>query len=128
METHAVRSHEPRQALFKDGLGIRYRREASDGPLDVLVLRDTFAPIPSFEFLLRERINRLAHVRSESFARVLDVEHVPDGAKLAIVSQAVPGVRLSRMLSVAEQNLIPLDLDSALYFIQQLLGAMAELH
>ena len=128
METNAARAQEPRQALFKDGLGTRYRRDGSDGPLDVLILRDTFASIPSFEFLIRERINRLAHVRSESFARVLDLEHVPDGAKLAIVSKAVPGVRLSKMLSVAEQNLIPLDLDSALYFIQQLLGAMAELH
>ena len=128
METNAARVHEPRQALFKDGLGTRYRREGSDGPLDVLVLRDTFASIPSFEFLLRERINRLAHIRSESFARVLDLEHVPDGAKLAIVSKAVPGVRLSRMLAVAEQNLLPLDIDSALYLVQQLLGAMAELH
>ena len=128
METNAARVHEPRQALFKDGLGARYRRDGSDGPLDVLVLRDTFASIPSFEFLLRERINRLAHVRSESFARVLDLEHVPEGAKLAIVSKAVPGVRLSRMLAVAEQNLLPLDIDSALYFTQQLLGAMAELH
>jgi PEGA domain len=128
METNAARAQEPRQALFKDGLGTRNRRDGSDGPLDVLVLRDTFASIPSIEFLIRERINRLAHVRSDSFARVLDLEHVPDGAKLAIVSKAVPGVRLSRMLSVAEQNLIPLDLDSALYFIQQLLGAMAELH
>jgi PEGA domain len=128
METNAARVHEPRQALFKDGLGTRYRRDGSDGPLDVLVLRDTFASIPSFEFLIRERINRLAHVRSDSFARVLDLEHVPDGAKLAIVSKAVPGVRLSRMLAVAEQNLLPLDIDSALYLVQQLLGAMAELH
>jgi hypothetical protein len=128
METNAARVHEPRQALFKDGLGTRYRRDGSDGPLDVLVLRDTFASIPSFEFLIRERINRLAHIRSESFARVLDLEHVPDGAKLAIVSNAVPGVRLSRMLAVAEQNLLPLDIESALYLVQQLLGAMAELH
>ena len=128
METNAARVHEPRQALFKDGLGTRYRRDGSDGPLDVLVLRDTLASIPSFEFLIRERINRLAHVRSESFAQVLDVEHVPDGAKLAIVSKAVPGVRLSRMLAVAEQNLLPLDIDSALYLVQQLLGAMSELH
>jgi PEGA domain-containing protein len=128
METNAARVHEPRQALFKDGLGTRYRRDGSDGPLDVLVLRDTFASIPSFEFLIRERINRLAHIRSDSFARVLDLEHVPDGAKLAIVSKAVPGVRLSRMLAVAEQNLLPLDIDSALYLVQQLLGAMSELH
>jgi len=128
METNAARVHEPRQALFKDGLGTRYRRDGSDGPLDVLVLRDTFASIPSFEFLIRERINRLAHIRSDSFARVLDLEHVPDGAKLAIVSKAIPGVRLSRMLAVAEQNLLPLDIDSALYLVQQLLGAMSELH
>ena len=128
METNAARVHEPRQALFKDGLGTRYRRDGSDGPLDVLVLRDTFASIPSFEFLIRERINRLAHIRSDSFARVLDLEHVPDGAKLAIVSKAIPGVRLSRMLAVAEQNLLPLDIESALYLVQQLLGAMAELH
>src|SRR5262245_1444813 len=128
METNAARVHEPRQAVFKDGLGTRYRRDGSDGPLDVLVLRDTFASIPSFEFLIRERINRLAHVRSESFARVLDLEHVPDGAKLAIVSKAVPGVRLSRMLAVAEQNLLPLDIESALYLVQQLLSATAELH
>jgi len=113
METNAARVHEPRQALFKDGLGTRYRRDGSDGPLDVLVLRDTFASIPSFEFLIRERINRLAHIRSDSFARVLDLEHVPDGAKLAIVSKAIPGVRLSRMLAVAEQNLLPLDIGDA---------------
>src|SRR5262245_53122694 len=128
METNAARVHEPRQAVFKDGLGTRYRRDGSDGPLDVLVLRDTFASIPSFEFLIRERINRLAHIRSESFAQVVFLEHVPDGANFAIVSKAVPGVRLSRMLAVAEQNLLPLDIDSALYLVQQLLSAMAELH
>src|SRR5439155_17225 len=83
----------------KVGLGTRYRREGTEGPFEVLVLRDTFATIPSFEFLLRERLNRLAHVRSESIARVYDVEHVPEGAKLAIISKAVAGVRLSRMLA-----------------------------
>ena len=128
METAGTRVHEPRQATFKDGLGTRYRREGTDGLIEVLVLRDAFAPIPSFEFLVRERLNRLAHVRSEHLARVYDVEHVPDGAKLAIVSRAVPGVRLSRMLAVAEQNLLPLDVESALCLIHQLATAMAELH
>ena len=85
-------------------------------------------PIPSFEFLLRERLNRLAHVRSESIARVDDVEHVSEGAKLAIISKAVTGVRLSRMLAVAEQKLLPLDVESALGLIHQLVTAMAELH
>jgi hypothetical protein len=128
METASTRAHDPRQATFKDGLGTRYRREGTEGSFEVLVLRDTFATIPSFEFLLRERLNRLAHVRSESIARVYDVEHVPEGAKLAIISKAVPGVRLSRMLAVAEQKLLPLDVESALGLIHQLVTAMAELH
>src|SRR4026207_1357092 len=128
METNAARVHEPRQALFKDGLGTRYRRDGSDGPLDVLGLRDTFARIPSSAFCIRERIHGLAHIRSESFARVLDLEHVPDGAKLAIVSNAAPGVRLSKLLTVAEQDPLPPAIASALYLVQQLLSAMSELH
>jgi hypothetical protein len=128
METASTRVHDPRQATFKDGLGTRYAREGTDGPFEVLVLRDTFARIPSFEFLVRERVNRLAHVRSEHFARVYDVEHVPEGSKLAIVSRAVAGVRLSRMLAVAEQNLLPLDVESALCLTHQILTAMSELH
>jgi len=128
MESHASRIHDPRQAIFKDGLGARYRRDDADGPSEILVLRDAFAPIPSFEFLVRERVNRLAHVRSEHFARAYDVEHVPDGAKVAIVSRAAAGVRLSRMLAIAEQNLLPLDVESALCVLRQLLVAMSELH
>src|SRR5205814_4104809 len=43
METASTRVHDPRQATFKDGLGTRYRREGTEGPFEVLVLRDTFA-------------------------------------------------------------------------------------
>src|SRR5216110_840741 len=128
METASARAHDPRQAHFKDGLGTRHRRDASDGPCEVLVLRDAFAPIPSFEFLVRERVNRLAHVRSEHLARVYDVEHVAEGAKIALVSRSVAGVRLSRLLAVAEQNLLPLDVESAFCLIRQMLTGMAELH
>jgi hypothetical protein len=128
MESNASRVQEPRQASFKDGLGTRHRRDEVDGPVEVLVLRDAFAPIPSFEFLVRERVNRLAHVRSEHFARVDDVEHVPDGAKVAIVSRAAAGVRLSRLLAISEQNLLPLDVESALCLLRDILTAMSELH
>lgn len=128
MDTAGTRAHDPRQPIFKDGLGARYRHDSTDGPCEILVLRDGFAPIPSFEFLVRERVNRLAHVRSDHFARVYDVEHGGDGPKIALVSQSVSGVRLSRMLSIAEQNLLPLDVESALCVIQQILTAMAQLH
>ena len=60
METAGTRVHDARQAIFKDGLGTRFRHDAADGPVDILVLRDAFAPIRSFEFLVRERVNRLA--------------------------------------------------------------------
>jgi len=126
MESNASRVHG--QAIFKDGLGTRHRRDNADGPFEVLVLRDAFAPIPSFEFLVRERVNRLAHVRSEHFARIYDVEHVTEGAKVALVSRAAAGVRLSRMLAIAEQNLLPLDVESALCLLHQILTAMSELH
>jgi hypothetical protein len=79
METAGTGVHDPRQPIFRDGLGARYRADGSDGPCDILVLRDTFASIPSAEFLIRERVNRLAHVRSEQFARVFDVEHGGEG-------------------------------------------------
>ena len=128
MESNASRVHDPRQAIFKDGLGTRHRRDNAEGPFEVLVLRDAFAPIPSFEFLVRERVNRLAHVRSEHFARIYDVEHVTEGAKVALVSRAAAGVRLSRMLAIAEQNLLPLDVESALWLLHQVLTAMSELH
>jgi hypothetical protein len=128
METAGTRVHDARQAIFKDGLGTRFRHDAADGPVDILVLRDAFASIRSFEFLVRERINRLAHVRSTHFARVYDIEHVGDGPKIALISQAAAGVRLSRLLSNAEQNLLPHDTQSALYLIDRILVAMSELH
>jgi len=128
MDTAGTRVHDPRQPIFKDGLGARYRHDSAEGPCEILVLRDGFAPIPSFEFLVRERVNRLAHVRSGHFARVYDVEHAGDAPKIVLVSQSIAGVRLSRMLSIAEQNLLPLDVESALCLTHQILIAMAELH
>src|SRR5690349_12419814 len=128
METAGTVVHDPRQPLFRDGLGARYRYDGTDGACDILVLRDAFASIPSSEFLIRERVNRLAHVRSEHFARVYDVEHGGEGPKLAVISQSVPGVRLSRLLANAEQHLLPLDVESALCIIEQIVTAMAELH
>jgi serine/threonine protein kinase len=129
MDTARTRVHDPLQANFRDGLGTRYRRDGVDGPLEILLLNHQLTTIPAFEFLVRERVNRLAHVRHDCFARIRDVERASDSAAtLAVVSDRVPGVRLSRMLSVAEQNLLPLDVDSALCLIRQLVTAVALLH
>ena len=127
METAGTRG-QALQATFRDGLGTRRLRDGADGPLEVLTLQQPLSAIPTFEFLLRERVSRLASFRPPSFAHVHDIER-SEGSKLAVVSDYVPGVRLSRhVLAIAEQNLLPLDVDSALCLIRKLVSALALLH
>ena len=127
---HTARSRgEPLQATFRDGLGTRHLRDGEDGPLEVLTLPQHLTAVSTFEFLLRERVARLAQFRPPCFAHVRDVERGEAGAsKLAIVSDHVPGVRLSRMLANAEQILLPLDVNTALCLIRKLVSAVAFLH
>lgn len=129
MDTAAARVQERLQAIFRDGLGTRHRRDDGDGALEVLVLHDRITSVPTCQFLLRERVSRLTNFRHDCYARVREIERGDTGAsQLAIISDRVPGTRLSIMLAVAEQNLLPLDIDSALCMIRQLVSAVAMLH
>jgi len=129
MESARTRVHQPLQATFRDGFGTRHDKDGADGPLEILVLHEPLAGISSLEFLVRERMHRVAHVRHECFARAHDITLGEDGASnLALVSDRTPGVRLSRMLAVAEQNLLPLGIDAALCLIRQLVSAVALMH
>ena len=65
---------EPLQATFRDGLGTRHLRDGADGPLEVLTLHQHLTAVSSFEFLLRERVARLAPFRPPCFAHVRAVE------------------------------------------------------
>ncbi len=118
----------PLQATFRDGLGTRYLWDGPGGPLEVLTLHPHLGAVQTFETLVQERVTRLAQFRQPCYSHVRDVERDADASRLAVVSDQVAGVRLSRMLAIAEQNLLPLDVDSSLCLIRQLLSAVATLH
>ena len=118
----------PLQTTFRDGLGTRYLWDGAGGPLEVLTLHPHLGTVSTFESVVQERVTRLAQFRKPCYAHVRDVERDADASRLAVVSDYVPGVRLSRMLEIAEQNLLPLDVDTGLCLIRQLLSAVATLH
>jgi hypothetical protein len=113
--------------VFEDGLGKRHHNvDAGNQPLELLTLREELTAVPSFEFALRERASRLAGFRHASYGHVRGIDKT--GSTLAVVSDRVQGVRLSELLTVAEQQLLPVEIDAALCVIRQLVQAVAMLH
>lgn len=131
MNPAAARTSAPPPVVFRDGFGERRRIAAPTGTetLDVLCLRGELTAVPSFEFSLRERVSRLASFRHPFFGQVRTVERLSDPARtLALISNTVPGVRLSELLATAAQQNIALGTDAALCLIRQLVTAMATFH
>ena len=97
--------------------------------LELLRLREELALLPACEFALRERTARLANFRHTCFTRVrrIDRTAAPD-ARLIVVSEHVPGTRLSEILADTERHGLDLDINAALCLLRQLLGAVALLH
>src|SRR5581483_4366752 len=117
------------QASFLDGLGERRRATDATGaePIERLCLRPELTKIPSFEFALRERASRLAGFRHPCFARVRSIDRLNDASStLAVVSDAVRGVRLSTLLASTDRPTI--DINAAVHLIRQLVNAVAVLH
>src|SRR5436309_4355378 len=116
--------------VFQDPLGERRHIADASGAdiLELLCLRADLTSVPSFEFALRERVSRLANFRHAYYGRVRSVDRLNDGSTLALVSERVPGVRLSEILHVAEQRQLTLDINTALTLIRQLVPAVALLH
>ena len=131
MERAAVSASAPPAVAFRDGLGERRHVVDPTGheALEVLCLRGELSSVPSFEFALRERVSHLAQFRHAYYGRVRGVERLgARDATLAIVSDATPGIRLSELLATAEERRIPLDINTALCLIRQLVPAVAMLH
>jgi hypothetical protein len=120
----------PSAVVFEDGLGERrHTTGAANQPLEVLILHEELTAIPAFETSLRERLDQLAAFQHPSFARVRGAGRLTKGqARLIVASDHVPGVRLSEMLTAAEQRLIPLEIDAALCLLRQIVPAIAALH
>jgi len=119
----------PTPVVFQDGLGERRRAPDPSGAetLERLHLREELTAIPSFEFALRERASRLSAFRHAYYSRVRCVDRLgaPPPA-LALVSEAVRGVRLSTLLEKEDRPAI--DIHTALHLIRQLVSAVAVLH
>ena len=130
MSTGTAHTPAPRRAVFEDGFGKRHHAVGPGGePLEVIEFRDDFAAAPSFEPALRERVSALVGFQNTCFARVRSVQRLgQNGSKLVVISDRVPGARLSTILAVAKQHLLPLEINAALCLIRQLVPAVAALH
>jgi hypothetical protein len=114
---------------FEDGLGRRYRvKTDGDHQLEILCLRSQLTEIPSFEFSLRERVNRLAGFQHPCYAKVSKVDRLKDGrGTLALFSEFAPGVRLAELVAESERRGLALDASAALSIVQQVAAAAAGL-
>ena len=116
--------------LFQDGFGQRRLVAGTSGDqFEALTLRDELIASPVVEAALRERVERLADFQSEHFGRVRGVERAGKPVpRLILVSDHVPGVRLSTILGAAETHLLPVEMNAALCLLRQLVHAVAVLH
>src|SRR5512138_1224074 len=130
MDSAVARPPASTPVTFEDGFGQRrLALSVAHEPLEVLAFRDELTSVWSFEFALRDRVNRLASFQSEHFVRVRAVERLGKaGATLALLSDHVPGTRLSEILAQAETRLLPIETNAALGLIRQLVSAVALLH
>jgi serine/threonine protein kinase len=117
-------------ALFEDGFGERRLALGVNGDqFEVLTLRDELTQSAVVENALRDRVSRLADFQSEHFGHVRGVERAGKSVpRVMLVSDHVPGVRLSRILETAESHLLPFEMHAALCLLRQLVHAVAIFH
>ncbi len=131
METAAGHRHADSFAVtFEDGLGQRVSQVDPPNGAEVqsLVLRSAFAAVPSFEFSLRERVERLAAFQHPQFMRVVEVERIAGTTdELRVVYEATAGTRLSDLLRGAQARQVPVGINAALCVVRQLVPALAAL-
>jgi hypothetical protein len=112
---------------FADGLGLRHRVTDGADAVDRLRVDDVLSSATGFDFALRERVSRLANFRHAYYGRCRRVDRL-DGGSLALLSDAVDGARLSRVLEVAQASKLDLDVNVALCLLRQIVPAVAMLH
>ena len=115
---------------FTDRFGDRLLLFDSTGPaLEFLRLNPQLTAVPGFEAALRARVEDLKAFSHPVFARVRCVTTLDDPRPhLALVSELVPGERLSEVLRSVERHAVRPDPGAAVWLIRQLLPALAALH
>ena len=116
---------------FADRLGDRLLLIDNTGgpPLELLRVAQRLTGDPSFEPALRERVEELKPFRHPAFARVRGVSVLAEPTpQLALVSEHIPGERLSQILRAARAAGFRPDPGTALWLVRQLMPAVAALH
>ncbi len=114
--------------VFRDPLGERRRMIDSTGhEAELLCLSPELTNVATFEPAVTRTVGRLADFRHPAFPRVRSVERF-DPATVAVVSDAVHGVRLSRLLASLAERGIALEIGAALCITRELLAAIGALH
>jgi hypothetical protein len=116
---------------FADRLGDRLLLFDNTGaaPLELLRLAQRLTSDPAFEPALRERVDELKPFRHPAFARVRGVSVLAEPTpQLALVSDHIPGERLSHILRAARAAGFKPDPGTALWLVRQLMPAIAALH
>lgn len=109
---------------LSDGLGDRLLMfdNSTASPLELLRFKKEFSGVPAFEAALRQRFQQLNRLSHPSIGRVRAVKWLEAGQGLALVSNQIPGRRLSEILYEARGPTYALEL------IRQLTPALAALH
>jgi hypothetical protein len=116
--------------FFVDGIGRRLRMvDATGEEVESLRLCRELSDAPSTEPALIERAGRLGAFSHPSFAQVRRVERLRGGLSgLAVVSAAVPGVRLAEVLRLAQNNGVAPDPHVSLCLLQEIVAGLAAFH
>jgi hypothetical protein len=131
MDRSSAQAVSPDELTFRDGLGDRFLiRDTSGRPLhESLLLRAPLSGVPSFEFALNERVWLLETFDHHSFLLIRNMVRFPGRLpRLSIVSDYGGGTRLSEFLSALETRGEPLPTSTALFFVKEILEALAALH
>jgi hypothetical protein len=116
---------------FVDTLGDRLLLCDTSGnrPLEMLRFTPALADASRFEAILRERTDQLRPFHHPALATVRRIDRVADHTGgLVVVSDHVPGHRLTQLLEASRtQRLVP-DPALAVWVIHELLAALDELH
>jgi len=94
---------------------------------ELLCVSGDLTSVASFEPTLTRTVNRFADFRHTAFPRIRSIERFEPGT-LAVVSDAIHGVRLSRLLTSISERGIALELGAALSITRQILTALEAFH
>src|SRR5579871_2260142 len=99
--------------VFRDALGERRRMIDSTGhEAELLCVSAELTNVAAFEPALTRTLSRLGEFRHAAFPKVRNLERF-EPATLTVVSDAVHGVRLSRLLTSIAERGIALELNAA---------------